>query len=224
MRLFAERGVDNVSLAEITRAAGQRNASAINYHFGNREAVLVAILQPFVTRIRERRVELLRRAEESPGDARAAAEAIVRPVLECAGQGWRGRAYLEIGLQLNHAPGRLSPAVRDLFDDTRGYEALALIADRCPALPADIHAERITLVVDFLARAAADRGSRHTGAGGTATLDDERFLQNLIDMYLGALTAPVSEGALGRGATVPKGVGRVRSAVVPRSVPRPTAR
>ena len=29
-RLFAERGVDNVSIAEIVRAAGQRNTSAIH--------------------------------------------------------------------------------------------------------------------------------------------------------------------------------------------------
>src|SRR5205085_1882241 len=35
-RLFAERGIDNVSINEIVRAAGQRNASAVHYHFGNR--------------------------------------------------------------------------------------------------------------------------------------------------------------------------------------------
>lgn len=43
-RLFAERGVDNVPIAEIVRAANQRNTSAIHYHFGNRDEVLRAVL------------------------------------------------------------------------------------------------------------------------------------------------------------------------------------
>ena len=43
-KLFAERGIENVSVAEIVRAAGQRNASAVNYHFGNRNDLLHAVL------------------------------------------------------------------------------------------------------------------------------------------------------------------------------------
>ena len=33
-RLFAERGIEVVSLREINRAAAQRNATALQYHFG----------------------------------------------------------------------------------------------------------------------------------------------------------------------------------------------
>ena len=43
-RLFAERGIDAVSVADITRAAGQRNGAAIHYHFGGRDGLLDAIL------------------------------------------------------------------------------------------------------------------------------------------------------------------------------------
>src|SRR5436309_1601566 len=38
-RLFAEHGVDQVSLAQINREAGQRNRSAINYHFGSKQSL-----------------------------------------------------------------------------------------------------------------------------------------------------------------------------------------
>ena len=34
--LMAERGVEAVSINEIVKAAGQRNPSALNYHFGNK--------------------------------------------------------------------------------------------------------------------------------------------------------------------------------------------
>ena len=43
-RLFAERGVDNVSLRELAAAAGQRNHSAALYHFGDKRALLEALL------------------------------------------------------------------------------------------------------------------------------------------------------------------------------------
>src|SRR4051794_26907053 len=102
-RLFAERGIDNVSIAEIVRAAGQRNASAVHYHFGNRGEVLRAVLARHVPDIHDRRVELLERARSRPdGDVRAAVEAVVRPVTELAQRGWRERAYLQIGSELAH--------------------------------------------------------------------------------------------------------------------------
>src|SRR6478752_2511579 len=61
-RLFAERGIDNVSIAEIVRSAGQRNASALHYHFGTRNELLRELLAQHVPAIHDRRVELLARA------------------------------------------------------------------------------------------------------------------------------------------------------------------
>ena len=43
-QLFAARGIDAVSLREINRAAGARNAIAVQYHFDDRAGVLRAIL------------------------------------------------------------------------------------------------------------------------------------------------------------------------------------
>ncbi len=42
-RLFAERGINGVSLREIAVEAGQRNNAATEYHFGTRENLLAAI-------------------------------------------------------------------------------------------------------------------------------------------------------------------------------------
>jgi len=41
--MFLERGVDNVSLSQIRIAAGQRNPSAIQFHFGDRMGLLRAV-------------------------------------------------------------------------------------------------------------------------------------------------------------------------------------
>ena len=43
-RLFAEKGINNVSTREIAREAGQKNHSALHYHFGDKESLLDALL------------------------------------------------------------------------------------------------------------------------------------------------------------------------------------
>ena len=44
--LFAERGIEGVSIRELGRAAEQRNNNAVQYHFGDRGALLLAVLGP----------------------------------------------------------------------------------------------------------------------------------------------------------------------------------
>jgi AcrR family transcriptional regulator len=44
-RLYAESGIDAVSLNEITREAEQKNKSALTYHFGGKEGLLKAIIE-----------------------------------------------------------------------------------------------------------------------------------------------------------------------------------
>ncbi len=43
-RLFARDGVQGARIREINELAGQRNPSALHYHFGSRMAVVEAIL------------------------------------------------------------------------------------------------------------------------------------------------------------------------------------
>src|SRR4051794_40119608 len=195
-RLYAERGVFNVSMAEIVREAGQRNPSAILYHFGSRDQVLLALLEPHVRVIRERRLELLAVAQATPpDDMRTPIEALVRPVTELAGRGWRERAYLQIGLELADHPEHFSPVIAHLINETGSREVFDLLAERCPSLPRDIWESRLVICSGFVGRAAAERARGTADPGGARThlpLDDDAFVSNLIDMYLGALTAPVS--------------------------------
>jgi taurine dioxygenase len=190
-RLFAERGIDNVSLAEIVRTAGQRNASAVQYHFGTRDEVMRGVLGRHVPAIAERRNELLQRARSRPDDdVRSAAEAIVRPITEFAQRGWRERAYLQIGSELTGALDRTTPEIRDLMTQTAGFEAWDLMRTRCGKVPADLWQERQDICIVFIGRAAADRARLLDRAGDHPILSDDRFVDNLIAMVVGAMTAP----------------------------------
>ena len=194
-RLYAERGIDNVSVAEIVRAAGQRNASAVRYHFGSREEVLRALLARHVPEIAERRRELLGVARARPaGDVRSAADAIVRPVTELAARGWRERAYLQIGSDLAGGRQPLDPGIREVMDRTEGREAWALLRKRCPEMPADLWRARRKICIVFVGRAAAERAWHLDQGAGRRVLPEERFVDNMIEMLLGAMKAPHSDG------------------------------
>ena len=191
-RLFAERGMDNVSIAEIVREAGQRNASAVHYHFGSRNEVLRALIARHVPDLAERRRELLDRALAGPDDdVLAAAEAIVRPVTEFAQRGWRERAYLQFGSELTDSLDRLSDDIGALLAQTAGFEAWELMEKRCPSVPPDLWLERRIICTAFVARAAADRARRLDAGGEHPVLSDDRFVDNLVAMLVGAMTAPV---------------------------------
>jgi TetR/AcrR family transcriptional regulator, regulator of cefoperazone and chloramphenicol sensitivity len=191
--LFAEKGAYNVSVAEIVRAADQRNTSAVRYHIGNRDDLLHAVLERYVPVIAARRRELLAAARLSPSQDRLAAVAtIVRPVAEFAQLGWRERAYLRIGSEISGVLERTTPEIRKLMRKTAGREAWDLLRDRCAEVPDDLWRIRCELCIVFVGQAAADRARHLEVAEGSAAMPDERFIDNLMEMVLGAMTAPHS--------------------------------
>jgi len=193
-RLFAERGVDNVPIADIVRLADQRNASAVHYHFGSRDEILRAVMIRHVNDLAARRVDLLKKAQGRPrSDVRAAAEAIVRPITEFAQGGWRQRAYLQIGSELAGAIDRVSPQVQEVLAQTAGSEAWELLRHRCTQIPSDLWQARREICIVFIGRAAADRARVLDRGGLRHDLSDTRFVDNLVEMLLGAMRAPHSD-------------------------------
>ena len=56
--LFLSQGIDQVSLRAIAREAGQKNPSALQYHFGNREGLIKAIVARRLQQQEARRARL----------------------------------------------------------------------------------------------------------------------------------------------------------------------
>ena len=88
-QLFAERSFTQVSVREITDAAGVSLAS-VNYHFGSKDGLLLALYQRWAPSLIREREQLLREAMASPGtvEVRVAAvlRALVLPVLSWSRQ------------------------------------------------------------------------------------------------------------------------------------------
>jgi AcrR family transcriptional regulator len=130
-RAFAEHGIANASLLQITREAGQRNRGSLHYHFGSREGVLTAVLDRHVGFLAQREGELLDAAQRRKG-VRPVVEAVVRPAVELAESGWRGRCCLLIVAELTEEdPRDLPREVQAALDRTGGR---AVYEIPCPAV------------------------------------------------------------------------------------------
>ncbi|MDN4162341.1 TetR/AcrR family transcriptional regulator [Nocardioides abyssi] len=196
LRAFAEHGVHNASLLEITRQAGQRNRGAVHYHFGSREGLVAAVLEVHADDIGRREVELLQAARERPDDDIASVvEAIVRPVTEVSELGWRGRcSVVVLGELVQQDITPLGPEVQAAMARTGGYELFSLLRDRLRPMAMDLELEneRLALVTGCILRAVADRArAAELPPTGRDPLPAERFVRNLVSMATAMLTAPL---------------------------------
>jgi len=91
--LFAELGLDRVSIREITDAA-KVNLAAVNYHFGGKEDLIAAVFERRVRPVNEARITALSEVEEKAGAKHPKVEdilsAFIRPALACCPEDKRG--------------------------------------------------------------------------------------------------------------------------------------
>ncbi len=99
--LFAEHGVDNVTLLDIARAAEQKNRNAPQYHFGDKNSLINAVLNKHSDLIALRRKDMMDAlAEKTAPTMRELVEALVLPVALHVDSTENSLAYLMINCQL----------------------------------------------------------------------------------------------------------------------------
>jgi AcrR family transcriptional regulator len=196
-RMFADRGIAGVSLTEINKAAGQRNSSALQYHFRSRDGLLKALLARHTPALAEHRRELLEHAAASPTVVRAAAEAFVLPLAELLTTDWRGRAFLRIVTDLRTDPRRTYGEIDELVGYTASVEVTELIVAAFEGLPQPLIRERVLVAGTMVLHALADRSRLiDTARRGQRVVDARLFVANLVDMYVGAVLTPASAATL----------------------------
>jgi AcrR family transcriptional regulator len=192
--LMDERGVDNVTIQDISQASGHRNRSAVRYHFGSRDAVVRAVVMRTMDAIDAERNVLLDHLETTgaPLTPRSAIEVIIAPLARQL-RTPEGRRYLRICAQLINHPRFMSDAGDALTLNAsvrRGARHLIPVLTR---LPGPVAAERASQVTGFIARACGDQSRlMDSDTPARPVLSVEDFTMNLVDTVLAVLEAPTS--------------------------------
>ncbi|MBS44296.1 MAG: TetR family transcriptional regulator [Nocardioides sp.] len=192
-RLFAEKGIDGVSLREITREAHQRNTTALQYHFGGRDGLVRALVQKHMHTVAVRRAALLDHIEGRDDLClRDGAAILVQPVVAKLTDDDGGPEFLQIaGELLNRTQRNIDPAepvgpvIYDHLDTLDRWSAVfeALMPEGSTGPP--LH--RRFAVIRF---AHIEIGRR---ARVGPPIDVPLFTHQLLDMVAALLGAPLSE-------------------------------
>jgi AcrR family transcriptional regulator len=156
-RLIAERGIDAVSLREIGAAAGQRNNSAAQYHFGTKEGLVAAIYEHRMRSMNQARLTALR-ALEPTGDVvelTALADILVGPMLDVVepGNTWYARFLVQLSARGTWAGCYPAPE-RSLQDGV--WQARRRIKEILADVPEAVLIARLRLAFGLILEVAVD--------------------------------------------------------------------
>jgi AcrR family transcriptional regulator len=200
-RLFAERGIADVSLRQIAEAAGQRNPAVVQYHFGSKLGLLRAIVEFRVKPFNERRLELLAGldADGRADDLRGLVDASVRPLAELESD---DSHYVRFLAQLT-VQGSITEVFAGVSDEF--LSSARLIEPRMEALLLDLPPQLRTyrLSVTFsTALFAIAQHHEHRASGAADAVPLDLFVEDLVAGITGFLRAPAPADATARLAPV----------------------
>jgi AcrR family transcriptional regulator len=170
--LFATRGIDAVSLAEITSEAGLNNTGAVHYYFGGREELLQAIVDEHRAELDLQRDALFDELEAA-GDTELASlvRVLIMPLVDKLDDP-RGRAFLSIQAQRQLRP---RPAVVERRPLALRLLRLLGIPDVPGPIAEFVHELAMLLVFGALAQRA-----EREEAMATVELDRHDFVEHLV--------------------------------------------
>ncbi len=190
-QLFAQHGVDRVSLREIAIAAGQRNVSAATYHFGSKRELIEAILERHSLPVQELWTPALESTE--PPSLQLLIDLLVKPLVDKVDDADGGRCYLELCAEL--VASRSFPLMGMRVAGTpKALEMTKRIALHGPEVPPMIRVIRSTRLANMLYASIGDY-LRLTANG----VDIPRGL--FISDLAGALVAAAHAAAPSHGST-----------------------
>lgn len=199
LELFAEQGIDAVSMRTINAAAGARNASAVHYHFGNKFGIIEAIISFIKAELDAHRLPALEALEgrvaagETP-TTREIMWAALKPydaLSRTPGYGrcairFLARIQTDMNAEIQDALKRDPHHIAQRFD--------ALLARALPDLPTEIRQSRYLYCWTLMVQSFAGTGSwRDTTFGNLRAASGDAALLRFFDYLVGGLEAPVSQ-------------------------------
>jgi AcrR family transcriptional regulator len=195
-RLFAEKGVEHATLKMVTQEAGV-NLAAVNYHFGSKDELALAVFEDLADRISRRRLALLAERKLANGGKPLNIEEIVYFFMEpyvLHGGGRDGALLINMILHQRVSPNSTVERIINSYFDTVAYRFVEAFAESIPHLDKKALFWRYYLMVSSILFAASERGQGNRLAklsDGLADLSDAEELVHQLTLFMaGAMAAP----------------------------------
>lgn len=183
-KLFAGKGVDNVTLIEIGQAAGQKNRRAAQYHFEDKQNLLAEIMHRHLLVIDYERNNMIDEMELSDNIApRDVAKAIVLPLANRLSDKSGGLYYIQIMSQLlgtDHFPHLQKQDLETHFATKRLYGLTTRMSSHLPDV---IKFSRTRIILSLLFHSLADfAGNDFSGKKSASdSVPRDVFISDLVD-------------------------------------------
>ena len=190
-KLGAKHGLENVTVKAILEESGQKNASALQYHFGNRQGLILAVFIARTNEARTKRAELFREllAQRGTLSLRELWRVWMEPVFMLARANPDFRRYVKTFAQ--HYAFSEQP-LEEETGGSREHEILMgnMLRECLGHLDEPIARARTLAVTRFIALSMALHSREPRAFRGPQS---DIFLNNLIDEATGMFTIEESE-------------------------------
>ena len=192
-RLIASGGVENISIKRIVAAAGQKNESALQYHFNNLTGLLEAIHAERSEQVQSKRANRLAAVLEKSSEPslRQLCSLMVDPTFQLARANVEFRRYVKaFGHELAVSDASPLKVVSTKGGGGESGQQIGILLRKAlPHLEEEDYRRRMEAAI-MLCSASMYHQARQKNAfrGHQADL----FLHSLIDALVGLLSAPVS--------------------------------
>lgn len=193
-QLFAQRGIQAVSFRDLVTASGQRNVSAVAYHFGSREGLLGAMLARRLWVLNKQRLQRLQALSKAgqAADVHAIIDVSFRVVADAVRLESWGPDFVVVLAQVFFHP-ELDVITMVPAELGAGNElARALARKAAERLPLPVFLQRAEMAYQHGTFALAlwvEVNGRVSDANEEAF---ETFVRQTVDFLAGGVTAPVS--------------------------------
>lgn len=195
-QLYADHGLDAVSLRQIAEAAGQKNHAVVQYHFGTKEELLKAIVRYRTADAQDQRRAALDELEANgrQHDVRGLLEAAVVPLVRSQPPGSNYLRFVvalqpvvlnDIWIEIGDQHGSTSRRITTYLDEALRH------------VPPKLRAARIGRAFDMMLRAVAEQFGARDGSS-TNRIPDDLFLDELVLSGAALLEAPLPARAVQR--------------------------
>lgn len=191
-RMFNERGLDGVSMRDVASAAGQRNNSAVQYHFGSRDGLVVAVLRRRMTGIDADRRQRLEEVDETGlgDDVPALVRVLFEPLVERIRHSPRPTHYGRFLAKVGPLVGPTIPEITEMRPPSD--DVVVRLIDLLDHVSKRTAFERIDLATQMFIGALAVHEDRLDSTHPVEIAGFEPTVAHLYDMTLAALLAPES--------------------------------